>query len=188
MRFVVGITGASGSVYALRLIEVLRAAGHEVHAVVTKSGWQVMAYECNVKRLDFCQRVDVLYDIDDIGAAIASGSFLADAMVVVPCSMKTLGSIAHAISDTLLTRAADVMLKEGRPLVLVPRETPVHAIHLENMLKLSRLGIKILPACPGFYHRPETLEDLVDMVVGKICDLLHVENDLFQRWQGDTKE
>lgn len=188
MRFVVGITGASGSAYALRLIDVLRASGHEVYAVVTKSGWQVMEYECNIKRSEFCHRVDVLYDIDDIGAAIASGSFLVDAMIVVPCSMKTLGSIAHAISDNLLTRAADVMLKESRSLVLVPRETPIHAIHLENMLKLSRLGVKILPACPGFYHHPRTLEDMIDMLVGKICDSLHVEHELFQRWQGETKE
>ena len=185
MRIVVGITGASGSIYGLRLIEVLRKAGHEVHVVVTSSGWQVLDYECGVSQADMRQRVDVLYDVENIGAAIASGSFQMDAMVVVPCSMKTVGSIAQGISDNLLTRAADVALKEGRPLILVPRETPMHAIHLENLLRLARTGARIMPACPGFYHRPQTLADIVDMMVGKICDLLGVGHQLFDRWQGN---
>lgn len=184
MRIIVGITGASGSIYGVRLLEVLKEKGCEVHGVVTKSGWQVLRHECDMKRRALREKVDVLYEIDDIGASIASGSFRADAMVVVPCSMKTLGSIAGGVSDNLLARAADVTMKEGRPLLLVPRETPLHAIHLENMLKLSRLGVRILPACPGFYHRPETLPALIDMLVGKICDQLHVEHDLFARWQG----
>ena len=185
MRIVVGITGASGSIYGLRLIEVLRKAGHEVHVVVTSSGWQVLDYECGVSQADMRQRVDVLYDVENIGAAIASGSFQMDAMVVVPCSMKTVGSIAQGISDNLLTRAADVALKEGRPLILVPRETPMHAIHLENLLRLARTGARIMPACPGFYHRPQTLADIVDMMVGKICDILGVGHQLFDRWQGN---
>lgn len=184
MKIVVGITGASGSIYALRLIEVLRQLGHEVHAVVTDSGWQVLDYECGVSREDLAARVDVLYDNANVGAAIASGSFKVDAMVVLPCSMKTVASIAHSLSDNLLTRAADVMLKEGRKLVLVPRETPMHAIHLENLLKLAQLGVKIVPAAPGFYHKPQTIEDLVDMLVGKICDQLGVDVDLFVRWEG----
>jgi len=184
MKLVVGITGASGSIYALRLIEVLRQAGHEVHAVVTDSGWQVLDYECGVSREDLVKRVAVLYDNDNVGAAIASGSFRADAMVVLPCSMKTAASIAHSLSDNLLTRAADVMLKEGRKLILVPRETPMHAIHLENLLKLAQLGVRIMPAAPGFYHRPQTIEDLVDMLVGKICDQLGIDTDLFARWEG----
>lgn len=184
MKIVVGITGASGSIYALRLIEVLRQLGHEVHAVVTDSGWQVLDYECGVSREDLAARVDALYDNANVGAAIASGSFKVDAMVVLPCSMKTVASIAHSLSDNLLTRAADVMLKEGRKLVLVPRETPVHAIHLENLLKLAQLGVKIVPAAPGFYHKPQTIEDLVDMLVGKICDQLGVDVDLFVRWEG----
>lgn len=184
MKLVVGITGASGSIYALRLIEVLRQAGHEVHAVVTDSGWQVLDYECGVSREDLVKRVAVLYDNDNVGAAIASGSFRADAMVVLPCSMKTAASIAHSMSDNLLTRAADVMLKEGRKLILVPRETPMHAIHLENLLKLAQLGVRIMPAAPGFYHRPQTIEELVDMLVGKICDQLGIDTDLFARWEG----
>ena len=183
MKIVVGITGASGSIYGLRLIEVLHNAGHEVHAVVTDSGWKVLAYECGVSREAFVQRVDVLYENDDVGAAIASGSFRTDAMVIVPCSMKTAASIAHSVSDNLLTRAADVALKENKPLLIVPRETPMHAIHLENLLKLAQTGARIIPACPGFYHRPQTLQELVDMMVGKICDQLGVEHALFERWK-----
>ena len=184
MKIVVGITGASGSIYALRLIDVLKEAGHEVHAVVTDSGWQVLEYECKVTHADLQASVDMLYDNANVGAAIASGSFQVDAMAVLPCSMKTVASIAHSLSDNLLTRAADVMLKEGRKLVLVPRETPMHAIHLENLLKLAQLGVKIVPAAPGFYHRPQTIAELVDMLVGKICDQLGVEAELFPRWQG----
>jgi len=184
MKFVVGITGASGSIYGIRLIEVLSSAGHEVHAVVTRSGWQVLAHECQVDSSLLKKKVTALYDIDAIGASIASGSFLLDAMIVAPCSMKTLGSIANGISDNLLTRAADVALKEGRPLVMVPRETPLHAIHLANMLKLAQMGVRIIPACPAFYHQPETIDDLVNMLVGKICDTLHIEHNLFTRWQG----
>ena len=185
MRIIVGITGASGSIYGIRLIEVLKKSNCEVHAVVTKSGWKVLQYECGIDQDRMKTLVDQLYEVENIGAAIASGSFKNDAMVIVPCSMKSLGSIAAGISDNLLTRAADVTLKEGRQLVIVPRETPVHAIHLENMLKLARLGVKVIPASPGFYHRPKTMQDLIDMLVGKICDTLHVEHDLFERWQGD---
>ena len=182
MKIVVGITGASGSIYGLRLIEVLRAAGHEVHAVVTNSGWQVLEYECGVSREKLRQRVNVLYDVENIGAAIASGSFRMDAMAVVPCSMKTVGSIAQGISDNLLTRAADVALKEGRPLILVPRETPMHAIHLENMLKLTQLGATIIPASPGFYHKPQSIDDLVNFMVGRILDHLQIRQTIVPRW------
>lgn len=186
MRIIVGITGASGSIYGIRLLEVLKEKACEVHAVVTNSGYEVIQYECGITKAELEKKADALYEIDDIGAAIASGSFKNDLMVIVPCSMKTLGSIANGISDNLLTRAADVTLKEGRPLLLVPRETPIHAIHLENMLKLSRLGVKIIPASPGFYHKPETLAELIDMLVGKICDIMKLENHLFKRWHGRT--
>ena len=185
MRVIVGITGASGSVYGIRLMEVLREAGCEVHGVVTTSGWQVLQHECGLDREALRPKVDVLHEVDNIGATIASGSFRNEAMVIAPCSMKTLGSIAGGISDNLLTRAADVTMKEGRKLVLVPRETPVHAIHLENMLKLARLGVRILPASPAFYHKPKTMQDLIDMMVGKICDAIGIDNDLFARWQGN---
>ena len=182
-RLVVGITGASGSIYALRLIDVLRAQGIEVHAVVTASGLRVLDYECGVAEAELTRRVDVLYPNADVGAAIASGSFRMDAMVVLPCSMKTAGAIAHGVTDDLLTRAADVTLKEGRRLLLVPRETPMHEIHLENLLRLARAGAVIMPAAPGFYHRPETLDDLVNMMVGKILDRLGIEVELFTRWR-----
>ena len=182
-KIVVGITGASGSVYAVRLIDVLRAKGIEVHAVITDSGQRVLDYECGVTMEELSRRVDVLYPNADVGAAIASGSFRMDAMVVLPCSMKTAGAIAHGVTDDLLTRAADVTLKEGRRLLLVPRETPMHEIHLENLLRLARAGAVIMPAAPGFYHRPETLDDLVNMMVGKILDRLGIEAELFTRWR-----
>ena len=182
-KIVVGITGASGSVYAVRLIDVLRKQGIEVHAVITDSGQRVLDYECGVTMEELSRRVDVLYPNADVGAAIASGSFRMDAMVVLPCSMKTAGAIAHGVTDDLLTRAADVTLKEGRRLLLVPRETPMHEIHLENLLRLARAGAVIMPAAPGFYHRPETLDDLVNMMVGKILDRLGIEAELFTRWR-----
>ena len=182
-KIVVGITGASGSVYAVRLIDVLREQNIEVHAVVTDSGQRVLDYECGVTMEELSRRVDVLYPNADVGAAIASGSFRMDAMVVLPCSMKTAGAIAHGVTDDLLTRAADVTLKEGRRLLLVPRETPMHEIHLENLLRLARAGAVIMPAAPGFYHRPETLDDLVNMMVGKILDRLDIEAELFTRWR-----
>ena len=182
-KIVVGITGASGSVYAVRLIDVLREQNIEVHAVVTDSGQRVLDYECGVTMEELSRRVDVLYPNADVGAAIASGSFRMDAMVVLPCSMKTAGAIAHGVTDDLLTRAADVTLKEGRRLLLVPRETPMHEIHLENLLRLARAGAVVMPAAPGFYHRPETLDDLVNMMVGKILDRLGIEAELFPRWR-----
>ena len=182
-KIVVGITGASGSVYAVRLIDVLRELGIEVHAVITDSGQRVLDYECGMTMEELSRRVDVLYPNTDVGAAIASGSFRMDAMVVLPCSMKTAGAIAHGVTDDLLTRAADVTLKEGRRLLLVPRETPMHEIHLENLLRLARAGAVVMPAAPGFYHRPETLDDLVNMMVGKILDRLGIEAELFTRWR-----
>ena len=162
MKIIVGITGASGSIYGLRLIEVLKEAGHQIHVVITDSGQQVIKYECPEIYKKILDSVDKIYDVHDVGAAIASG-----------------------VTDNLLIRAADVMLKEGRKLILVPRETPVHIGHLENMLKAAQIGAIIIPACPGFYHRPSSIMDLVDMLVGKICDRLGIKNDLFSRWTGD---
>ena len=183
MKIVVGITGASGSIYGIRLLEALKSLGHETHLVITDSGQQVVEYECGKTMEDLEKLAYRVYDVHNIGAAIASGSFRMDAMVVVPCSMKTVASIATGVSDNLLTRAADVTLKEARPLIVVPRETPMHAGHLENLLKLTHLGARILPACPGFYHRPETIDDIVNIMVGKICDALRIDTDLFKRWE-----
>ncbi|MCR5176468.1 MAG: UbiX family flavin prenyltransferase [Anaerovibrio sp.] len=184
MKIIVGITGASGSIYGLRLVEFLKSSGHQVHMVITDSGNKVIEYECPDIYRKILDGTDMLYDVHDIGAAIASGSFRADAMVVVPASMKTVACIANGVTDNLLTRAADVMLKERRTLIMVPREAPMHAGHLENLLKVSRLGAVVIPASPGFYHKPVTVMDLVDMLVGKICDSLSIGNDLFERWKG----
>lgn len=186
-RIIVGVSGASGAIYAYRLIQVLADSGIEVHFVASKAGLEVLEYECGLAMVQLTQMVHKIYDVNRIDSAIASGSFPCESMVIVPCSMKTLGSLANGIAGNLLTRAADVTLKEGRKLVLVTRETPVHAIHLENMLKLSHAGARIVPACPGFYHRPQTIEELVDMLVGKICDTLNVDNDLFERWTGPSE-
>lgn len=190
--YVVGITGASGSIYGVRLTSVLLELGFDVHLVVTQSGWRVIKEELG---WDVTDRSGLLesqfggkagkltyHPIGDIGASIASGSFRAKAMVVIPCSMGTLSSIAHGASDNLLTRAADVMMKEGRELVLVPRETPLHAIHLDNMLTLAKLGVKMIPAMPAFYFGPQSMDDLVNFVVGKVLDSLRVEHRLFKRW------
>jgi len=185
VRIIIGITGASGAIYSVRLIEILKNAGCEIHVVVSEPGWQVLEYECGVTRSHIKAKVDFVHDVNNIGACIASGSFKTDAMVVVPCSMRTLGGIANGIADNLIGRAADVMLKEGRKLILVPRETPFNAIHLGNMLKLAQLGVRIVPACPGFYHRPDSLQAVIDMMVGKICDTIGVDHDLFPRWQGE---
>lgn len=193
-RFVVAMTGASGAPYGLCLLNEMLRQGHEVHLLVTEAGWRVLKEE---QQWEIQEREKIFYDrykdlpgklvyhpIKDIGASIASGSYLCDAMVVIPCSMGTLGKIAHGLSTNLLERTADVMLKERRPLILVPRETPLSPIHLENMLRLSRLGVSIVPAMPAFYHRPKNIEEMVGFVAGKVLDLLGVDHDLFQRWRG----
>jgi len=196
-HFVVAITGASGSVYGLRLISELLRSGERVSLILTSAGRQVMNHETGLewsaeitKQRQQVQEyfasiaVDCLAT-DDFWAGAASGSAAADAMIVAPCSMGTLGRIAAGLSGNLLERAADVMLKERRTLLLVPRETPFNNIHLQNLLRLSQSGAVILPAMPGFYHGPQTIEDLVDFVVGKILDQLDVQHSLFTRWGED---
>jgi 4-hydroxy-3-polyprenylbenzoate decarboxylase len=193
-RWVVGITGASGAIYGVTLCQRLLDAGFQLHLVISDAGWRVLAQELGwdaarrQKSLEAAfgaAALDgrlIMHPSGDIGASIASGSFLCEGMAIVPCSMGSLSAIAHGTSDNLVTRAADVMLKEGRKLLLVPRETPLHAIHLENMLKLSRLGVRIIPAMPAFYHGPETLEDLVNFIVGKVMDNMGIPNNLYNRW------
>lgn len=190
--WVVGITGASGSVYGVRLTESLLSLGYDVHLVITNAGWRVlkeeMGFEAASREAAVLERFGgyegqiVYHPIADIGATIASGSYLVEGMIIMPCSMGTLSSVAHGASDNLMGRAADVMMKEGRPLVLVPRETPLHAIHLENMLTLARLGVKIIPAMPAFYFGPQTLDDIVNFMVGKVLDSLRIEHHLYKRW------
>jgi len=196
-HFVVAITGASGSVYGLRLISELLHSGERVSLILTSAGRQVINHETGLEwpaeikeqRLQVQEHfasiaVDCLA-IDDFWAGAASGSAAADAMIVVPCSMGTVGRIAAGLSGNLLERAADVMLKERRDLILVPRETPFNTIHLQNLLRLSQSGAVILPAMPGFYHGPEKIDDLVAFVVGKILDQLDVQHSLFTRWGED---
>ncbi|MDA1001704.1 MAG: UbiX family flavin prenyltransferase [bacterium] len=190
MKLVVGVTGASGAIYGARFLEVLRQAFPEVesHLVVTKAGRRVLKHETGRDVQDLEGLADFAYPEADIGALPASGSAGIDAMVIIPCSMKTLGQIAAGTGENLVGRSADVILKESRKLVLVPREMPLSAIHLENMLKLARLGVMILPASPGFYFMPHTMEDLIDHVVGKTLDALGLDQNLFERWKGQLSE
>lgn len=184
-RLIVGITGASGTVYGVRLLEVLRELGVETHLVMTQAAERVARLEKGLTAAELRALADLSYENSNIGAPVASGSFLSLGMVVVPCSIKTLSSIARSTSDTLLTRAADVMLKERRRLILVVRETPLHLGHLRMMTDVTECGAVVLPPVPGFYHEPCTVGDLVDHTVGKILDQLGLEHDLFKRWQGE---
>ena len=185
-RWVVGITGASGAIYGVTLCRRLLETGCQLHLVISDAGWRVLSEELG---WDAARRSDAVKAA--FGEAVSDGqlvlhplggSFLCEGMVVIPCSMGSLSAIASGASDNLLTRAADVMLKEGRKLLAVPRETPLHAIHLENMLKLSRLGVKIIPAMPAFYQGPKSIEDLVNFVVGKVMDNMGIPNNLYNRW------
>jgi 4-hydroxy-3-polyprenylbenzoate decarboxylase len=193
---VLAMTGASGAPYAIRLLRVLCRQGRTVHLSISPSAAQVLREETGLAvSLDsFDPSVFgdpgpgrlVYHHHGDFSSGIASGSFLTAGMVVAPCSMSTLGSIAHGITSNLITRAADVHLKERRKLILVPRETPLSLIHLENMVQATRAGAVVLPAMPGWYHRPNTVEDLIDFVVGRICDQLGVPNRLSARWGDST--
>ncbi|MCL2559128.1 MAG: UbiX family flavin prenyltransferase [Turicibacter sp.] len=184
----VGITGASGSIYGLRLIEELAKNDFKIHVVATKTAEKVLTYETNHVLKDFINNLNakgasiIHEDVDNFFAAIASGSYQTNGMVIAPCSMGTLAQIANGISSNLLIRAADVCLKERRPLIVLARETPLNTINLENMLKLTQAGGVVFPACPGFYSKPETIDDLIDFMIGKVLDALDIENDLFDRW------
>lgn len=190
--FTVGITGASGAVYGIRLVQELLKADYGVHLIITEAGWQVLKEEHQFDTSDREKLINKLFSMDsgrlyyhtlrDFTAPIASGSYRNEGMVVIPCSMGTLSSIANGSSSNLLERTADVMLKEGRKLLLVPRETPFNQIHLENLLKVSKVGGKIIPAMPGFYHQPKSMDDLINFVVGKVLDSIGVDHQLFTRW------
>lgn len=190
MKIIVAITGASGAEIGIRTIEELKKSGVEVHTVVSDAAKMVMEYEskgldASMKRMEANSRK--VYGEKDIAAPIASGSFKVDGMIVVPCSMKTLSAIAHGYSYNLVTRAADVQLKQKRKLVLVPRESPLNSIHLENMLKLSNLGVWMIPPMLCFYNKPKTVDDMVSNTVGRVLDAFEIEhNKLYKRW-GDEK-
>jgi 4-hydroxy-3-polyprenylbenzoate decarboxylase len=185
MRLIVGISGATGAIYGIRLLERLRDAGVETHLVVSRWGARTLLHETSWTK----ERVEALahavYAPGDMGAAISSGSFRTDGMIIAPCSAKTLGAIAHGVGEHLIHRAADVVLKERRRLVLVVREAPLSDIHLENMLKLSRMGAVILPPMPAFYSQPQSIDDIVDHTVWRALDLLGVEMDGAPRWSGE---
>lgn len=179
-RFVLGITGASGAIYAGRLLGHLKALGQEVHVVFSDLGKKVCAYEGHP---DLGSLADKVYDNRDFFAPISSGSYLHQGMAIIPCSMGTLGKVAHGIGDTLLTRAADVCLKERRKLIVVPRETPMSSLHLQNQKVLADLGAMIIPASPAFYHHPKSIEDLVDTVLARVLDHLGLEHEVGLRWR-----
>lgn len=179
------ITGASGVKYAYRLLEQLRG---KVQLIISEDAKKVIETETDLTLDDFRGMAAASYANDDFQSPVASGSYLFDAMIVVPCSMTTLAKIALGLADNLITRAATVALKEGRKLVLVPRETPLHVLHLEHMLKASSLGATVLPAMPGFYHRPREVDDLVDFIVARILDHIGVEHDLLPRWGSETRK
>jgi 4-hydroxy-3-polyprenylbenzoate decarboxylase len=173
------MTGSSGAAYGIRLLRALKG---EKMLIVSHTGWKIIEHELHMRPEEVGVFAERTFDDADLFAPPSSGTFKYDAMVIVPCSTSTLGKIATGIADTLITRAASVCLKEGRKLILVPRETPVSAVMLENELKLARLGVTILPANPGFYSNPQSVEDLVDFMVGKVLDQLGQEHDLFKRW------
>ena len=185
MKLVIGISGATGVAYGIRLLEVLSEInGVETHLIISEAGELCIKDETDWKTENVRAMADFSYDIHDIGASISSGSFRTDGMVIAPCSMKTLSAIANSYNENLLVRAGDVTLKERAKLVLLVRETPLHLGHIRNMERLTEMGAVIFPPVPAFYHRPQTIQDIIDHSVGKILDLFDIEHDLFPRWSG----
>ena len=184
-RLIVGMTGATGSIYGVRILEALRAiGGWETHLIVSEAGMLNAWQEYRLARKDIQKLADVVHNIRDVGATIASGSFITAGMVIAPCSMKTLAGVAHAFADNLITRAADVVLKERRRLVLVTREAPLNLAHLRNMVAVTEMGGVIFPPVPAFYSGAQSIDDLVNHTVGRVLDLFEVEHETIRRWQG----
>lgn len=191
MLLIVGITGASGVIYGIRLLEVLSNNKEvETHLIISEAGAKNIRYETGWELEQIKALADFYYDIYDIGARLASGSFQTVGMVVIPCSIKTASSIANSFNYNLITRAADVVLKERRKLVLVVREAPLHLGHLRNMERLTEMGAVVFPLVPAFYYKPRTIQELVDHTIGKVLDIFDIKHDLFPRWSGihDKKE
>ena len=201
MSFVIGISGGSGTPYALRLLEVLLDTGHAIKVVVSPAGEKVLELECGVRlqgdlmdkqeqlrqalQIDRAEVPLEMFDHKNLAAPVSSGSYPVDGTVIVPCSMGTMGRIANGISNDLISRMADVALKERRRLIVVPRETPLSEIHLRNMLTVTQAGGTVLPAMPAYYHKPKSIADMVDMITSRILDHLGVDNDIFARWKGE---
>jgi 4-hydroxy-3-polyprenylbenzoate decarboxylase len=187
-RLIVGISGASGIVYGVRALEALRGHGIETHLVMSRSAEITLAYEMGMKVAEVHALADVVHPIQDIGASIASGSFHTEGMIVAPCSIKSMSEIAAGTTGTLLTRAADVVLKERRRLVLLVRETPLHMGHLRTMANVSEMGAIVMPPVPAFYHRPKTIDDIVNQTVGRALDLFGFDFGMVKRWGEDGEE
>jgi flavin prenyltransferase len=188
MKLIIGITGATGAIYGIRLLQILHdMKGIETHVVVSRAGEKTIEYETDFKISDIKALANFNYDIDNIGASLASGSFKRDGMIIAPCSMKTLAALANSYADNLITRAADVTLKEREKLLLLVRETPLHLGHLRNMTNITEVGAIVMPPVPAFYFKPRTLEDIINHTVGKALDVFNIEHNLFPRWSG-TKE
>jgi len=184
-RLIVAITGATGVIYGVRLLQLLRELpGIESHLMISEAGVLNLHQELDMRRKQAEALADVVHNVRDIGASIASGSFQSDGMIIAPCSMKTLASVAHGLSDNLIARAADVVLKERRRLLLMVRETPFNLAHLRNMTSVTEMGGIIFPPLPGFYHRPQSIAEMVDHTLGRVLDLFAVEHTLTPRWNG----
>ena len=184
-KLIVGITGATGAIYGLRLLQALRASNVESHLIISKWAQATIEHETGLAPRQVRDLAAESYEPGNLGAAISSGSFITEGMVIAPCSMRSLGAIAQGVGEHLIHRAADVVIKERRRLVLVPRETPLSPIHLENMLKLSRIGVTILPPVPAFYTRPQSIDDIVDHTVARILDQFGIDSGGAKRWAGE---
>ena len=185
-RIIIGIAGASGVTYGIRMLECLKETDYETHLIISEAGKLNIEIETAYKASEVADMADFVYDHKNVAAGLASGSFLTEGMVVVPCTIKTLSGIANSYTENLLVRAADVSLKEKRKLVLVVRETPLHKGHLALMSRAADMGAHILPPVPSFYHRPESIQDIIDQTIGKIFDYMGIRHDLFQRWGVDA--
>ncbi len=185
MVLVIGITGATGVIYGIRLLQVLSVMDNiETHLIISEAGETTIKYETDFSIADVKKLANFNYDIKDVAARISSGSFRRDGMIIAPCTIKTMSALANSYNDNLIIRAGDVTLKERQKLVLVLRETPLHLGHLRSMERLSEIGGIIMPPVPAFYHKPKTVEDIVDHTVGKILDMFNIKHNLFQRWSG----
>ena len=185
MKLVIAITGASGMVYPLRLLEFLKGKEIETHLIISEPAETIMKHELGYDRREMFKYASKHYDVNDLSSSIASGSQFFDAMIIMPCSMNTLAAVANGYSDNLIRRVADVAIKERRKLIIVPREAPLSAIHLENLLKLARLDVIIIPACPAFYHKPKNIDEVTDFIVGKVLSQLGIDHDLYETWKGE---
>jgi 3-octaprenyl-4hydroxybenzoate decarboxylase (EC 4.1.1.-) len=188
MKLVVGISGATGAIYGIRMLQTLRASQVETHIILTDSAKRTIEMETAFTVKEVENLADYVYDNRDINASIASGSFITDGMLIVPCAIKSLSALANSYNDSLLIRAADVILKERRKLVVIPRETPLHIGHLKLLLAVAEMGAVILPPMPAYYHLPKTIDDIINHTVGKALDQYSIDHQLFKRWEGQRRD